>query len=115
MQQKKTEHAVIIRFLDFASKFWSRASHDLSPLFELEGALQDTLRISGAGELDGHEIATDGSCGRIYGADADALFAAVEPVLSKTAIMQGANAMLRYGGVNEPDVLKKYIAIKVCV
>lgn len=85
------EHAVIV---DFAY-----GSTDLGPLFRLEDALQAAIQKSGAGEFDGNEVASDGSEGTLYmyGPNADELFAAVEPVLASSPLMQGARATIRYG------------------
>jgi hypothetical protein len=85
------EHAVLVRF--------AYGSTDLSRLFALEEKLESAIAVAGAGEYDGNEVATDGSDARLYmyGPDADALFAAVRPVLEASAFMKGAQVTLRYG------------------
>ena len=86
-------------------------STDLSRLLSLEERLDAAITVAGVGELDGNEVATDGSDGTLYmyGPDADALFAVVRPVLEATDFMRGARVRLRYGppadGVREVEVV----------
>ncbi len=97
------EQAVIVHF-EAASPYQSR-------LFALEDRLEQVIASSGTGELDGNEIATDGSDGYLYmyGPDADALFTAVRPTLDAVDFMRGARVMLRYGppeeGVEEVEIV----------
>lgn len=108
-----TQHSVIVKFYDFGTRFWTDEQRSLDPLFALEEELEEVLEGTGAGELDGHEIAVDGSDGLLflYGPDADALFAAIEPVLRKSAVMLGADATLRYGEPGEDDAKQRLINI----
>jgi hypothetical protein len=95
------DHAVIVHF-DYGST-------DLQPLFELEKRLEAAIAKADAGELDGNEVATDGSDGYLYmyGPDADALFLAVRPLLEACPFMRGARVRVRYGppadGVREVE------------
>ena len=109
-----TEHSVIVTFYDFAGKFWTEVSRPLDALFELEDALLAALEGKNLGELDGHEIAMDGSEGFffLYGADAEALYGAIEPVLRASPVTQGGNATLRFGPPNTPNVRERYVEIK---
>lgn len=106
-------HAVIVQFFNFADKFWTEDERTLDPLFALEDELIAALEGKNLGELDGDEIAMDGSDGSIflYGPDADALFAAIQPVLKSSPVTQGGNATLRYGPHDQPNILEKYIEI----
>jgi len=85
------EHAVIVHF--------KYGSNDLQPLFELENALENAIAAANAGELDGNEVAADGSDGYLYmyGPNADRLFDTVRPVLESTNFMRGAIVKKRYG------------------
>jgi hypothetical protein len=85
------DQAVIVHF-DYGST-------DLKPIFELEEQLMAAIAKANVGELDGNEVATDGSDGYLYmyGPDADVLFAAVRPVLEQCAFMRGARVRVRYG------------------
>ena len=89
-----SEHAVIINF--------KYGTTDLSALFDAEDKLTEVIEKAQAGELDGHEVAVDGSDGvfYMYGPDADVLFKAIEPTLKEISFMQGAEITKRYG---EPD------------
>jgi hypothetical protein len=97
------EHAVILEFVDFAGRFWTDDASDLDPLYELEDSLTDAITAAGAGDLDGHEIAMDGSHGFIYmyGPDARSLFAAVEPILRASPVAKGGKVTLRFGRPQE--------------
>jgi hypothetical protein len=108
------EQSVIVVFYKFGEKFWTDESRPLDPLFDLEDQLLAALEGKNVGELDGHEIAVDGSDGFLflYGPDADALYAVIEPVLRASQVTQGGNATLRYGSHGEHNVLEKYIEIK---
>ena len=97
------QHAVLVRF--------AYGNTDLSRLFALEERLEEAIVKGGVGEFDGNEVATDGSDGTLYmyGPDADALFAAVRPILLATEFTRGARATLRYGppegGVRQVEVV----------
>lgn len=86
-----SEHAVLVEF--------NYGLDDLDPMYELEDALESLIDETGVGEFDGHEIAVDMSDGRfyMYGPDADALFAAIEPTLMNASFMAGAKVTKRYG------------------
>lgn len=92
---KPPEHAVIVHF-DYGRT-------DLARIHEAERRLETAIAQKRAGELDGNEIASDGSDGffYMYGPDADALFAAVQPVLASIDFMKGARVKLRYGKPQE--------------
>jgi hypothetical protein len=110
------DQAVIVQFFGFGEKFWTDDDgdeRDLDPLYALEDELIAALDGKNLGELDGHEIAIDGSDGSLflYGPDADALFAAIQPVLKSSPVTLGGNVTLRYGSPGQPNVLEKYIEI----
>ena len=85
------EQAVIVHF-QYGSK-------NLDALFKAEDQLEAAIVKAEAGEMDGHEIATDGSDGTfyMYGPDADRLYNAVEPVLRSIPFLKGAQVIRRYG------------------
>jgi hypothetical protein len=89
------EHAVIVYF--------RYGSTNLDALFSAEGRLEAAMAAAKAGEMDGHEVAVDGSDGTfyMYGADADRLLKAVEPVLKTIPFMKGATVTRRYGPPND--------------
>jgi hypothetical protein len=106
--------SVTVTFYNFADKFWTAFTRNLDPLYDLEDKIIAALEGKSVGELDGHEIAIDGSDGSLflYGPDADALYAAIERPLRASAVTQGGHATLRYGGHGEPNVMEKYIEIE---
>lgn len=89
------EHAVLVYF-DYGST-------DLSALFAVEEILERVIAEAEVGELDGNEVAEDGSDGTLfmYGPNADALFSAVRPTLEATPFMTGARVVLRHGPPTE--------------
>ena len=99
---KRVDHAVLVNF-DYIG------STDLTLLFDLETKLEAAIGAAKVGELDGNEVATDGSDGTLfmYGPDADRLFEAVKPVLERCSFMRGARVTLRYGspGANQRELV----------
>jgi hypothetical protein len=99
----ESEQAVIVHF--------TYGSTDLSRLFELERKLESAIEEAKVGEYDGNDVAVDGSNGYLYmyGANADALFEIVRPILEATEFMKGAKALLRYGppadGIREVELV----------
>lgn len=84
-------HAVIVHF--------RYGSTNLEPLMKAESQLAAAIEAAGVGQLDGYDVAVDGSNGRffLYGPDADRLFEAAEPVLARFQFAKGATVMRRYG------------------
>ena len=93
------KQAVVLEFFDFGRRFWGPNDRDLGALFDLEDKLIEAIEAAAAGELDGNEIAVDGSHGYVfmYGPDARRLFAAIEPVLRASTVAKGGNVELRFG------------------
>jgi len=81
-------------------------------LFALQHLLEEAIEKAGVGDLDGNEIAADLSDGFLYmyGPDADAVFAVIEPLLRSVSFMRGAKVELIYGELGE-DVPRKIIEI----
>jgi hypothetical protein len=89
--EKAPEQAVIVHF--------QYGSTDLGRLFAVQATLEKVVADAQAGEVDGNEVATDGSDGflYLYGPDADRLFKVISPILESCDFMKGATAKLRYG------------------
>lgn len=66
-------------------------------LDEIEDRLIKAIARAGVGEFDGNEIGSEGATLFMYGADADRLFAVVEPVLRSATLPAGSHALIRYG------------------
>jgi len=63
----------------------------------LENRIEEVLEASGEGELDGHETGPKNTTVFLYGADAEGLFRAVEPVLRDYPLCRGARVTIRQG------------------
>jgi hypothetical protein len=85
------QHAVIAHF-DYAAD-------SLDALYNLEEQLEAAIIAAGVGEFDGNEIAVDLSDGSLYmyGPNAEALFAAVRPVLAGASCLRNTRVTLRFG------------------
>jgi tetratricopeptide (TPR) repeat protein len=71
----------------------------------LENRLEAALEPGEQGELDGHETGPEHTTLFLYGADAEALFRAVEPVLRGYPLCQGARVTIRQGAEQRQIVL----------
>jgi len=94
---KPSEHAVILQFL--------YGKTDLSEMFAFEDQLRSAVEAAVAGEVDGHDIATDGSHGLfyLYGPNADTLYSAIGDTLRQAVGIRVTSVKLRYGSVFDPD------------
>ncbi len=93
--RKDISQAVIIKF--------EYGKTDLTDLFALEDRLENFLEGKGIGDLDGHEIALDGSDGflYLYGDDAQLLVDIITPILIETPFMTKAKVHLRLGDIDD--------------
>jgi len=71
----------------------------------LENRLEAALEPGEQGELDGHETGPEHTTLFLYGADAEVLFRAVEPVLRDYPLCQGARVTIRQGAEQRQLVL----------
>ena len=76
---------------------------------EIEDPLIEAIEAAAVGEFDGNEIGPDGAVLYMYGPDADALFAAVEPILRTAPLGPGSHAVKRYG---EPGASESRVELK---
>lgn len=97
-----SEHAVTVYLQLSDDAFGTEEEQNL--IYDLSDRLEAAIATEDAGEFDGDEFG-DGCCTLfMYGPDADALFAAVEPILRASALAEGAYAVKRYGEVGEVNV-----------
>lgn len=98
-----TTQALIIRFDDYIARFPDAARTGLAPLVQLADRLDGVLTADGLGELDGHEIADDGSVGTIYlyGEDARAMYDAIKETIETSPVTRGGMAFLYFGDVTD--------------
>ncbi|MBZ5644298.1 MAG: hypothetical protein LAO19_16195 [Acidobacteriia bacterium] len=61
--------------------------------------LRHAISESGAGKYEGHDVSDDGSDGYyyLYGADAEAIYRVIGPVLAASSFMTGATVTLWFG------------------
>jgi hypothetical protein len=97
MKAESSEHAVLIHL--------KTSDIEFDQVAETENELIKAVQEEGLGEVEGHELAVDGSevVYYVYGPDADALFAAVEPVIRRFPAREGSYVIRRYGDVDDPD------------
>ena len=97
MNASPSEQAVLIHI--------STSGVDPRHVFNVEDDLTASVDGQGLGEVDGNDVALDGSevIYYIYGPDADAIFAAVEPVIRRFPPGSGSYAIKRYGEADDPD------------
>jgi len=79
-----------------------RGDDEDDAITELEQALQAAIEASGTGEFDGDEFGGGECLLYLYGPDADALFAAIEPVLVRSPVAARGHAIKRYGEAQDP-------------
>jgi len=101
----KHEEAVIVHF--------DHGQADWSAFFEFETELEHAIAKAAVGEYDGNELAVDGSDGSlyIYGPDADALYAIVEPRLLSATCLKNVVVTLRYGAATDPAAREKEVRL----
>ena len=106
-------HALIIRFDDYGARFPGNGGADLAPLIMLADQLDGMLTADGLGELDGYEIADDGSVGTIYlyGEDARTMYEAVKDVLEAAPVTRGGMAFLYFGDITDEATLVEEMEI----
>lgn len=74
-------------------------STNFQHMYALEDLLRHAISDAGVGGYDGHDVREDGSEGvfYLYGPDAEALYRAVGPLLTESALMHGATVTLWFG------------------
>jgi len=83
------DHCVLVRF--------PFEGADLAPVFALEDALSAAIAARGTGEFDGNEVGGGEVVLYMYGPDADALYAAIAPVLAASPVAANGVITRRYG------------------
>jgi hypothetical protein len=99
------EQAVLI-FLDGTSL--PTDVYERYDLATLEDELVAALERSGLGEFDGNEVGPGETALYLYGPNAGALFAGIEPVLRASPLCQNARVVIRFGG---PGAAEKHSRI----
>jgi len=77
--------------------------YDECDLMTLEDQISAVLEPGGLGECDGNQIGPTETILFLYGASADAIFKAIEPILDSYPLCQNARVVLRRGGPGSPE------------
>lgn len=104
-----TEHAVIARYRLTDKCFGSDGDRRL--VAEAGRALREAIEAAGVGEFEGHELTGDEAVLSAYGPDADALFAAMAPVL-RSLPLRPAYVSLRYGSATDPGAAERRVELR---
>ncbi|MEZ5774150.1 MAG: hypothetical protein R3D33_05445 [Hyphomicrobiaceae bacterium] len=93
--------------------YFTYGSRDLEALFALEEKLNEAIDAAGVGEFAGDEVSVDGTDAYLFfcGPDARGLFDVVGPILEQVPFMRGAEALLRYGDLDDGDVEEDLVII----
>lgn len=100
--KKDSEEQAVIVTAHFSA---TDADAVFEQLTELENQLVKAIDEAAMGEFDGNEIGNSDVVLYMYGADAEKLFLAIESILQRTELMDGAVAMLRFGPPGAPSRL----------
>lgn len=79
------------------------AVYEQYDLATLEDDLIAAMDSAGTGELDGNEVGPEGAILFLYGPDAAALLASIEPILHASPLCQNARIVLRAGDPGAPE------------
>jgi hypothetical protein len=100
LARARADQAVLVHLVGPALPDDVRATSDLALL---ENRLTAAVAESDTGEFDANEVGASGAVLHLYGLDAEALYAAIEPVLLAHALCKGAEVTIRAGGVGAPE------------
>jgi hypothetical protein len=103
------QQALIIYFKDIADRADEMGVDDLDALVALQEQLAEAIEPNGIGEVDGNEIAMDGSEGSLfaYGTDARAMLQAALPVVCRSPLAAGGHVYLRYGDIDDAKAVEE--------
>ena len=104
---------MIFYFIDIESRAEEVGVEDLDALIALQDRLAGVIEPANLGEVDGHEIAIDGSEGSlyVYGPDAKAMLTAALPVVCGSPLAAGGGVKLRYGSVYDPKAVEEWFPL----
>ncbi len=95
------EHAVLVHLNLRDDQFGVEAEREA--IHAMSDRMDDAIEAANAGEFDGDEFGAGECTLFMYGPDADALFAAVEPILRADEIARGAKVVKRFGEASDPN------------
>jgi hypothetical protein len=95
------QHAVLVHLKLGGGEFGT--GDEVESIHDLSDQLLEAIEEREVGEFDGDEFG-DGRCMLfMYGPDADALFAVVEPILRASPLSRGGHAIKRYGEAGDEN------------
>jgi len=103
-----SEHAVIVHLSLGEGGFGVEEVRDSVRVLERD--IETILDGGDVGELDGDEFGGGEAVLYLYGADADSLFAAIEPLLRGSSL-RPAHVILRYGEASDPTARERLIEL----
>jgi len=103
-------HGVLVRIPPSDDEFG--AENERKAIFELEGRLIAAIEAAEAAEFDGNEFGGGECTLYMYGPDADALFAAVEPVLREFVPARGGCAIRPHGSVFDENAPEERVELQ---
>ena len=103
------QQALIFYLKDIADRADEMGLDDLDALVALQDQLAQAIEPRGIGEVDGNEIALDGSEGSLYayGPDARAMLQAALPVVCRSPLAAGGHVYLRYGDLDDAAAVEE--------
>jgi hypothetical protein len=110
-------HALIISFKDIADRADEMGVDDLDALLALQDELAQAIEPAGIGEVDGNEIAMDGSEGSLFafGPDARAMLKAALPIICASPLAEGGMVTLRHESADdEEEIVENFLLADLC-
>ena len=104
-KKPKTEQAVIVALTPTGV---DQAVYDQNDLSTLEDQIIQALQDTGLGAFDGNEIGPSGCTLYLYGPDAEALYAKIDPILCSHPLCQSAQVTIRQG---RPEAQQREVRI----
>ncbi len=96
------EHA-LIAYLSLSGTGFGNGG-EFGSFQHLADELAEAIEEAGVGEFDGDEFGEGACVFYMYGPNADALFAAVEPILRKSPLAANGRVVKRYGTADDASV-----------
>jgi len=101
MAKKQPEHAVLVHLKLSGKEFGTNQERE--SIHALTDKLKEVINAKRLGEFDGDEFGDGGCTLYMYGPDADALFAGIEPLLRSSPVTKEATIIKRYGEAMNPN------------
>ena len=104
---KEPEHAFIVTLILSDDQYGTEDERDR--IHQFSDQLEAAIESAGAGEFDGDEFGAGTCTLYMYGPNADALFAAVDPLFKQSPLVKGARGVRRYGEASDQDAKEETV------